>query len=43
LKLVYNSTQQLAAVTVAVVFVGQNRFITATVNVLPLQITITAT
>lgn len=38
LSLTYSGTNQLAAVVVSVVFVGQNRFITATVNVLPLSI-----
>ena len=38
----YNGAQQLAAIVVSVVFVGQNRFITETVNVLPLTLTISA-
>lgn len=42
LKLVYNGQNQLAAVVVSVVFVGQNRFITVTANVLPLSIVLTA-
>jgi hypothetical protein len=42
LQLVYNGTQQLAAVSVSVMFVGQNRFITAYVTVLPTQFTISA-
>lgn len=42
LSLVYNGQNQLAAVSVAVVFVGQNRFITCTVDVLPLSIILTA-
>ena len=40
LTLVYNGAQQLSAVTVNVVFVGQNRFITETVNVLPLNLSV---
>ena len=41
LSLTYTGAQQLAAVTVNVILVGQNRFITETVNVLPLNFTIT--
>jgi hypothetical protein len=43
LKLDYNGSNQLAEVSVSVVFIGQNRFVTATVNVLPLSITLSAT
>lgn len=39
----YTGSNQVAAITVSVVFVGQNRFITCTVNVQPLNITISAT
>lgn len=40
LDLVYNGAQQLAAITVSVVLVGQNRFITEYVNIQPLNIVI---
>ena len=40
LTLTYNGAQQLAAVTMNVVLVGQNRFITVQTNVLPLNFTI---
>lgn len=43
LQLIYTGSNQLAAVQVSVVFVGQNRFVTAYVNVLPLSITVTIT
>ena len=42
LQLIYTSANQLAAVTVNIVLVGQNRFITLYTNVLPLNLTITA-
>lgn len=42
LTLVYNGQNQVAAINVAVVFVGQNRFITCTVDVLPLSIILSA-
>ena len=42
LRLVYTGALQLSAVTVNVIFVGQNRFITALVSVLPLSILVTA-
>ena len=42
LKLVYNSAQQLAAITVSVQLIGQNRFITEYVSVLPSNFTINA-
>lgn len=40
LVLIYTGAQQLAAITVNVVLVGQNRYITETVNVLPLNFTV---
>lgn len=40
LKLTFNGAQQLAAVVVNVIFVGQNRFITETVSVLPLTLSV---
>lgn len=42
LRLVYTGANQLAAISVNVVLVGQNRFITTLVDILPLNITITA-
>lgn len=42
LQLQYTGAQQLAAVQVSVMFVGQNRFITEYVNVLPTNFTISA-
>lgn len=40
LELVYNGAQQLAAITVSVTLVGQNRYITEYVNIQPLNIVI---
>lgn len=40
LQLVYTGAQQLAAITVSVTLVGQNRFITEYVNIQPLNIVI---
>lgn len=42
LRLVYTGSNQLAAITVNVVLVGQNRFITVQTNVLPLNIVLSA-
>jgi hypothetical protein len=42
LALVYSGSNQVAAITVNAVLVGQNRFITCVVNVLALNISITA-
>jgi hypothetical protein len=42
LKLVYTGAKQLAAITVDVTLVGQNRFITEYVNIQPLNLTITS-
>ena len=42
LQLVYTGINQLAAVSVSVVFVGQNRFITEYITVLPLNLVINA-
>lgn len=39
----YTGTNQVASVTVSVAFVGQNRFVTCTVDVSPLNITLAAT
>lgn len=43
LVLNYTGTNQVASVSVSVAFVGQNRFVTCTVDVSPLNITIAAT
>ena len=43
LQLIYTGSNQLAAVQCSVVFVGQNRFVTASIVVTPLNITVTAT
>ena len=43
LTLNYNGSNQLASITVNVVLVGQNRYITCLTDVLPLNISITAT
>lgn len=42
LTLVYNGNTQTAAVCASVQLVGQNRFITETITIFPLQLTITA-